>query len=119
VFRRNVHKEIDKMPDALLIFSTCSNEQEAKRLARTLVEERFAACVNVIRGVESVYRWENNVETATECLLLIKTAPERFDALRDRLQAMHSYEVPEIVAVPIVGGLDKYLAWLKAQVHVA
>jgi periplasmic divalent cation tolerance protein len=105
------------MADALLIFSSCTDEQEAKRLARTLVEEKLAACVNVIRGVESVYRWENNVEAATECLLVIKTVPERLDALVERLQAVHSYEVPEIIAMPIVGGADKYLAWLKEQVQ--
>jgi periplasmic divalent cation tolerance protein len=104
------------MAEALLIFSTCPDEREAKRLAQTLVEEKLAACVNIIRGVESVYRWENNVETATECLLMIKTVPERLEALTDRLQAIHSYQVPEIIAVPIVGGADKYLAWLKAQV---
>ena len=103
------------MHDALLIFSSCSDEQEAKRLARMLVEEKLAACVNVIRGVESVYRWENNVETATECLLVIKTVPERFDALSERLQAMHSYQVPEIIALPIVGGAEKYVGWLKEQ----
>ena len=105
------------MPEALAIFSTCNNEQEANQLARTLVSEELAACVNIIRGIESVYRWEGKVETATECLLIIKTAPERLEALTARLEALHSYEVPEVIAIPITGGAEKYLAWLKAQVQ--
>ena len=105
------------MPEALAIFSTCSNEQEANQLARTLVSEKLAACVNIIRGIESVYRGQGKVETATECLLLIKTVPERLDALTARLETLHSYEVPEVIAIPIAGGAAKYLAWLRAQVQ--
>jgi periplasmic divalent cation tolerance protein len=106
------------MTDGLIIFSTCGSEEEAKRLAQVLVEEKLAGCVNVIRGIESIYRWEDKVESAAECLLVIKTEAGRFDALSARLQDLHSYEVPEVVAFPIVRGAEKYLGWLKEQVRI-
>ncbi len=100
------------MTDALVIFCTCGDEAEALRIADTLVEARLAACVNVLPAVESVYRWRDSVERAREILLLIKTTQDRFGAVRDHISALHSYDTPEIVAVPISVGSEKYLTWL-------
>ncbi len=103
------------MTDALVVFCTCGDEQEALRIANTLIEERAAACVNVLPAVQSVYRWEGKIENAREILMLIKTTRERFPTLRDRIVEMHSYDTPEIVAVAVDGGLEKYLAWLRGR----
>lgn len=101
---------------ALIVFCTCTNEEEASRIASTIVEEHLAACVNVLPPVRSIYRWQGKVETASEILLLIKTSEERLAALEHRVQALHGYEVPEVIAVPIVSGSEKYLNWLREQV---
>lgn len=101
--------------NAILVFCACGDRQEAVQIARALVEERLAACVNVLPGVESIYRWKGNVETASEVLLLAKTSERRFLELRDRITALHSYEVPEIVALSIAAGSEKYLEWLTAE----
>jgi periplasmic divalent cation tolerance protein len=100
----------------VLVFCTCPDQASASRVAQTLVSERLAACVNVLPSVTSVYRWHEAVETATEHLLLIKTAEAAFSALRDRITELHSYDTPEIIAVPITAGSEKYLSWLVAQV---
>ncbi len=104
------------MTDAIMVLCTCSTEQEAIRIADALVETRLAACVNVLPTVQSIYHWQGKVETADEALLLIKTTQERFPAICERIVDLHSYEVPEIVALPIVEGSKKYLAWLREQV---
>lgn len=98
-----------------LVLSTCPDPQTADVLARSLVEERLAACVNVLPGVVSTYRWQGAVERADEVMLLIKTTADRQDALIERLQALHPYELPEAVAVEAVGGLAAYLAWVAEQ----
>ncbi len=100
----------------LIVFCTCAGEQEALKLANALVAKRLAACVNVLPPVQSVYRWEGQIQTALEYLLLIKTTEDRFEALRDSVAELHSYEVPEIVGVPITEGTDKYLAWIRESV---
>jgi periplasmic divalent cation tolerance protein len=105
------------MTDAQIVFCTCGNREEAGRMARTLVEEGLAACVNVLPEIESVYRWQGNIESAREVLLLIKTTESRLEALRERIGALHSYEVPEILAVPVSAGAGSYLAWLREQVQ--
>jgi len=104
------------MTDALIVFSTCADETDALRLANTLVEARLAACVNVLPAIQSIYRWEGAIENAREILLVIKTTRERFEAVRDHISANHSYDTPEVIAVPASAGSEKYLAWLKAQV---
>ena len=104
------------MSEPLVVFCTCEQKQQAAQIAEALVREGLAACVNVLPGIQSVYRWKGAMERAEEVLLLIKTTAERFAALRDRIQELHSYEVPEIIAVPIVSGSEKYLGWLEAQV---
>lgn len=98
----------------LLALCTCPDPDVAGRLAAALVEERLAACVNILGGVQSVYRWQGRTERAKEVLLLIKTTADRFDALRDRLAALHPYEVPEIIATQIAAGLPAYLEWIRA-----
>lgn len=103
------------MTDSVVVFCTCANEAEASRLAETLVQERLAACVNLLPPVRSIYRWQGQIETALEVLLLIKTNQSRLDALRERILQLHSYDTPEIIALPIVDGLEKYLTWLREQ----
>ena len=105
--------------DTLLVFSTCPDADTAQRLARTLVEGRVAACVNVVGPVTSVYRWRDAVETAGELLLLIKTPADRYPALEQALRALHPYEVPEIVAVPIERGHQDYLEWVQSCTDVS
>ena len=103
------------MTDKIVVFSTVSSAEEAEKIARVLVEERLAACVSVLPGARSVYRWKGAIETSTECVLIIKSSRERFDRLRARLEKVHSYEVPEVVALAIVDGSSNYLNWLEAE----
>lgn len=103
------------MSEALIVFCTCASREEAERIASTLVDERLAACVNMLQGVHSIYRWQGAVERAEEVLLLIKTTPGQLVHLRDRLEAIHSYDTPEILAIPVAGGSERYLAWLREQ----
>lgn len=100
-------------PDEVLVcLCTCPDLATARTLGRALVEERLAACVQVLPGIESVYRWDGAVETATESLLILKTTRARHDALQARLVALHPYAVPELVALPAVAGLPAYLHWV-------
>lgn len=98
--------------EAVVVFSTWPADQDTRATATTLVEERLAACVNLMPEMESVYRWKNAVELARERQLVIKTTRPRVDALLSRLRQLHPYEVPEALVVPIVGGNEAYLAWL-------
>ena len=97
---------------ALACLCTCPDAATAARIASALVDDRLAACVNVLPGVESVYRWQGRVERASEVLLLIKSTRERLPALTARVVELHPYELPELVAVDIAGGLPGYLAWI-------
>ena len=101
--------------DAAVVLCTCANEQQAAALAHALVDEHLAACVNVLPAVQSIYRWQGAIEAAQEHLLLVKTTRERFTALKDRITQLHAYDTPEIIALPIVDGSEKYLAWLRGQ----
>ncbi len=103
------------MSEALIVFCTCGSQDEADRIANTLVNERVAACVNILPPLKSVYRWQGAVEQAEEVLLLIKTTPGQLARLRDRIPAIHSYDTPEIIAIPVAGGSERYLAWLGEQ----
>ena len=96
-----------------IVLTTCPDEACAERIARTLVEEGLAACVNILPPMRSIYRWKGKIEAASEQLLVIKSTVVRFPALRDRLRSLHPYELPEIIAVPIADGLPEYLAWLN------
>jgi periplasmic divalent cation tolerance protein len=99
----------------VVVFCTCPDEASAERIAAVLVGERLAACVSRVAGVVSTYRWQGNVQRDDEILLLIKTASERFDAVRERIVALHPHELPEIVAVDIAAGLPAYLDWIARE----
>ena len=101
--------------NALICFCTCPDTDTAERLAEALVEERLAACVNILPGLRSVYRWQAEVERADETLLLIKTVRERFDALSARIKALHPHELPEVLAVEAAAGLPAYLSWVADE----
>ena len=103
--------------DAIIIFITAPNKEEASRLADMLVESRLAGCVQILPGIESVYRWQGHVERQDEVLLIAKTLKAKFDDIEREVRALHSYETPEIVALPIVEGSVPYLEWLKAGVN--
>jgi periplasmic divalent cation tolerance protein len=100
--------------DHCIVLVTVGSETEAQTIARTLVEERLAACVNIIPGLTSIYRWEGQVCEDRELLLLIKTQAGKVAALRDRIGHLHSYAVPEVIALPITDGSARYLAWLDS-----
>lgn len=103
------------MTDKIVVFSTCATEEDGAKLARELVETRLAACVTIVPGVRSVYRWQGALETASECLLVIKSSRELFARLQAALAITHPYEVPEILALPVVDGAPNYLNWLEGQ----
>ena len=103
------------MKDFVVVFVTAGSPAEGDRLARSLVEERLAACVNRAAPIQSVYRWQGKVEQSEEELLIIKTRKSLFAALETRIRELHSYSVPEIIALPIVDGSEGYLRWLGEQ----
>lgn len=104
------------MPQStVVVLCTCPDEAAAGALARALVEERLAACANLVPGCRSVYRWEGRVQEDTEALLIIKTRSGRVDALTARIRDLHTYELPEVLAVPVTGGLTDYLAWVADE----
>jgi len=100
------------MTDKLVVLVTCGSLGEARKIARALVEARLAACGNILTSVRSIYRWKNKVESAGETLLILKTSRQRFPALQREVERLHSYDTPEIIALPIEAGARKYLAWL-------
>jgi periplasmic divalent cation tolerance protein len=104
------------MTDVLLVLNTCPDAACAAFIARTLVSEGLAACVNRVPGVMSTYRWQGAVHDDAEVLLLIKTTAQRLEALRARLLELHPYDVPELIALPIERGHAAYLAWLREAV---
>lgn len=104
------------MSERVVAFSTVGTAEDGERIARALVERRLAACVNVVSGVVSVYRWKGAVEREEERLLVIKTRAGRLEALREALVALHPYEVPELIALPVEAGHPPYLAWLDESV---
>jgi periplasmic divalent cation tolerance protein len=105
------------MPDFKIVLSTCANSQEAERIAHSLVEQRLAACVNILPGVQSIYRWKGSVETAAEVLMLIKTSPAHIPKVQSTIAGLHSYEVPEFLVLSISAGSEACLAWLGASLE--
>jgi periplasmic divalent cation tolerance protein len=103
----------------LVVLSTFPDADQAAQIARVLVDDQLAACVNLITGVRSIYRWQGAVADAAEVLAIIKTTAERYPALSARLAELHPYEVPEIIALPLAEGHPPYLAWLVGQVAPA
>jgi uncharacterized protein involved in tolerance to divalent cations/ADP-ribose pyrophosphatase YjhB (NUDIX family) len=104
------------MQEFIVVYVTAGSADEADRLARSLVDERLAACVNRIKSVQSVYRWQGKVEQSEEELLIIKTSRDRFALLEKRVRELHSYSVPEVIALPVIEASSDYLKWLKGQV---
>jgi periplasmic divalent cation tolerance protein len=104
------------MTNKRLVFTTTSSQEEARRIANALVERRLAACVNIVSKIDSIYRWKGKVEEAQEFLLLIKTTESAVENLRDAIQELHSYEVPECIVLPIESGSEKYLNWIDESV---
>ncbi|MFQ5682538.1 MAG: divalent-cation tolerance protein CutA [Candidatus Binatia bacterium] len=105
------------MDEFIVVYVTVGSSKVGGRMARALVEERLAACVNRVRSVQSVYRWQGQVEESEEELLIIKTKRKRFESLKKRVQELHNYSVPEIIALPILEGNKDYLEWLEEQLH--
>lgn len=103
--------------DHAIILSTAGDVAEADRIARCLVDRGLAACVNVVPGVHSTYRWKGEVRTDDECLLVVKTRAERFESVRQAIRELHSYELPEVVLLRIAEGDPAYLAWIDESVR--
>jgi periplasmic divalent cation tolerance protein len=107
------------MTDKVVVLVTCGSAKEARRIAKAVVEQKLAACVNIPNArVHSIYRWKGRVESSEEFLLVMKTSRRRFAALQKKITELHSYDVPEIIALPIVGGARSYLGWIADSVRL-
>jgi periplasmic divalent cation tolerance protein len=104
------------MTDKRIVLTTCGSQEEADKIAQRLVEHRLAACVNVIPQVKSIYRWQGRVESEQEWLLLVKTTYDKFPQVRDAIRSLHSYDLPECIAISIGDGSAEYLAWISDSV---
>jgi len=104
------------MTDARIVLTTVALHETAIAMARTLVQERLAACVNISPGVESIYWWQGRIEQTLEYVLMIKTTAAKIEALRERMMKLHLYELPEFVILPIEGGSEAYLQWIGESV---
>jgi periplasmic divalent cation tolerance protein len=108
------------MTDKIIVLVTCRSRGEARKIARALIDQRLAACANILESpVISIYRWKQTVESAVESLVIIKTTRRRFAALRRAVERLHSYDVPEIIALPILEGSRGYLDWISESVRRA
>ena len=105
------------MSERVVVLMTAGSQEEAVHIAQNLVSEGLVACVNIVPGVTSVYRWEREVQQDQEWLLVAKSRRDVLDDLVRRVQALHSYDVPEIIALPLAGGSDAYLRWIDREVH--
>lgn len=105
------------MSEELIILVTAPNRDEAARIAEAIVSERLAACVNIINGIESIYRWEGKVTRDSESLMIIKTTQDRYIELERRVRELHSYTTPEVIAVKIERGSEDYLRWLRESAN--
>lgn len=103
------------MDATLLVLTNLPDEPSAARIARRLVEDRLSACVNLLPAVRSVYRWQDAIEEAGEVTLLVKTTVERYPDVEAAIKALHPYDLPEIIALPITAGLPAYLAWVASE----
>lgn len=107
------------MTDFVVVLITAPNEDAAATIANELVASRLAACVNIIRNIRSIYRWQGNIEDEGEVLMIAKTKKEHFHALEKRVRELHPYTVPEIIAIPIIEGSAEYLQWLSTETAAA
>jgi periplasmic divalent cation tolerance protein len=105
------------MTDKIVVLSTCENAEEAESIARRLLEERLAACVNIMPAGRSLYRWRGAIEQAAECLLIIKSRRSLLGRLNAAVERLHSYETPEILALSVVDGSPAYLSWLEQELE--
>ncbi len=103
------------MTDVSIVFVTAASEDEAAKIGRTLVEEKLAACANIVPRIRSIYRWRGKIHDEQEVLMVMKTRTSLFSSLKDRVRQLHSYEVPEIISFPVTAGLEEYLAWVGAE----
>ena len=101
------------MADFQIVLTTCADREQAERIAHRLVEQHLAACVNILPGVQSIYRWQGKVETAAEVLMVIKTSADLVSEVELTIAGLHSYEVPEFLVLPVFAGSHAYLAWLR------
>ena len=106
---------MEALPETLLVLTNCPDEKTANAIALAVVEAGLAACVNILPRVQSIYRWQGQVESATEIPLLIKSTTARYPALQAAIAQRHPYDVPEIIALPITRGLPAYLNWVAAE----
>jgi len=104
--------------EKLVVLITTPNEEVAVKIANALVGENLAACANIVRGIRSICRWKGEVCDDTECLMVVKTTSDRFDALKYRVKVLHPYEVPEIIALPIAKGFEPYLKWVEENTRI-
>ena len=104
--------------DTILIYVTASSSEEATKIGKALVERRLAACCSIIPGIQSIYRWENEVTEDAEVMLLIKTLKSAEPAIIEAVKSLHSYSVPEIISVEIHGGNEKYFQWINESVNL-
>lgn len=104
------------MTDKILVLTTAGSSEEARRLADALVERRLAACVNILKGVQSIYWWKGKTEESEEWMLLIKTTAAMFDRVQQTIQELHSYELPECLRISIEDGCPAYLKWIEESV---
>ena len=100
--------------DYIMVLTTCNSSETSSLIAETLISNKLAACVNIIKGVESVYQWQGKIEHDKEILLIIKTRESLFSHVKQTIQELHSYELPEIIAVPIKTGEKNYLNWIQS-----
>jgi periplasmic divalent cation tolerance protein len=105
------------MTDKRIVLCTAGSEEEARKIARHVVEQRLAACVNIVPQIESIYRWQGKMESAREWLLLIKTTVENFPDVRDAIRELHSYELPECISISVEDGSAAYLEWIDQSVQ--
>lgn len=103
------------MTDKIVVLTTCESAEQAQRVARHLIEQRLAACVNILPGARSVYRWKDKIEDTAEFVLIVKSRRDVFARLREAIGHLHSYEIPEVIALPVVDGSDAYLQWLDRE----
>lgn len=103
------------MTDCIVVLITAPQEEEAAKIAKSLIDERLAACVNIVKNIRSLYRWQGTLEDEGEVLMVVKTQERLFEDLMHRVQQLHSYSVPEIIGLPIVKGFENYIQWIKEE----
>jgi len=102
---------------SIVVFITCANPEEAQKISQALVREKLCACVNILSDIKSIFWWQGKVDSGSEVLLIVKSLKNKFTKIVKLVKSLHSYEVPEIIALPIIAGEKKYLDWLRDSVQ--